>query len=187
MDSSLYLFPLPVLGEPPAVPLIASLLQDCGFMGGRLDGQHYLTGPDFFRYITFAGCSPRLQLETPAGGGWDFCHISLHEDHCPPSLQVAALRGRPRCPACRSNVFGWKEQLTGWREDASRPWRCENCQTLLPAAELDWRQYGFAARCSVEIHQVYPGEAVPTDGLMSLLKEGTGRDWRHAWVDKPAV
>ncbi|WP_456413182.1 hypothetical protein [Thiolapillus sp.] len=183
MSSSLYLFPLPVLHEPPAVSVITTLLQDCGFMGGKLNARRYLTGPEFFRYITFAGCAPQMQLDMPAEGGWDFCHISLHGDHQPPSLQVAKLRGRPRCPACRSNVSGWKEQLSAWSEDASRPWQCENCEIVLPAAELDWRQYGFAARCSVEIHQVYPGEAVPVDGLMQLLKAGTGRDWRYAWAD----
>ncbi len=154
-------------------------------MGDKLCERRYLAGTEFFRYVTFAGCAPQMQLEMPAEGGWDFCHISLHQDHQPPSLQVANLRGRPRCPTCRTRVPAWQEQLPGWRKDASQLHQCGNCGAVLPVAELDWRQYGFAARCSVEIHQVYPGEAVPADGLVRLLKDGTGRDWRYAWVDKP--
>jgi len=183
MNASLYLFPLPVLDQPPAVDKVIAALQGCGFMGDSLDEQRYLTGPAFFSHITFAGCSPYLQLQKPDDGGWGFCHIRLHEDRFPPLLHVTPQRGRPRCPVCRGSIPGWKERLSRWGEVSPRLWQCEQCAALTPLAELDWRQYGVAARCSVEIHQVYPGEALPGEGLLQLLQEQTGREWGYAWAD----
>ena len=182
MNTSLYLFSLPVLDVPPPVSDIGDLLLGCGFVGEALEAHHYLAGPEFFRHIAFAGCSPHLQLERPADGGWDFCHVSLIADRQPPPLFVAPARSRPRCPSCRAPVPGWKEKLQVWERDSAQLWRCQACGESCPVAMLDWRQYGFGARCAVEIHQVYPGEALPSDGLMQLLSEGTGREWRHAWA-----
>ncbi len=187
MNTSLYLFPLPVLDAPPSVSVIETVLQKCGFLGDRMEGQRYLVGSAFFQHISFAGCSPHLQLERPAQGGWSFCHIVLHGDQQPPSLHITPQRGRPRCPACRTLVSGWKEQLASWKKDASRQWHCDSCGTTVAVAELDWRQYGFGARCSVEVQQVYPGEAVPGDRLLQLLKQGSGREWRYAWATSERV
>ncbi|WP_457665314.1 hypothetical protein [Thiolapillus sp.] len=182
MNTSLYLFPLPVLDVPPPVSVIEDLLQACGLAGKALEAHRYLAGSEFFRHITFAGCSPHLQLERPADGGWDFCHVSLITDRQPPQLHIAPGRSRPRCPSCRTGVSDWKENLPAWQKDSSQPWRCEACGQPGAVAMLDWRQYGFGARCAVEIHQIYPGEAMPGDTLMRLLSEGTGREWRHAWA-----
>ncbi|HID45671.1 MAG TPA: hypothetical protein EYP34_07950 [Chromatiaceae bacterium] len=183
MHTSLYLFPLPVLDEPPPDTLIPALLRDCGFLGDGFEASRYLAGPAFFQHITFAGCAPHLQLERPVEGGHEFCHISIVADQQPPPLRVALGRGRPRCPSCRAGVPGWQENLPNWEKDSARRWRCEACGGDFPIAELDWRQYGVGARCVVEIHQVYPGEALPGDGLMQLLSAGTGREWRHAWAN----
>lgn len=181
MGTSLYLFPLPVLESPPPLEQVRELLAASGFLGEELSPGRFRVGEDFLGHVTFAGCSPHLQLEPPAGGDWNFCHVRLHESERV-RLVVAPQRGRPRCPQCRGAVPGWKEQLPDWERDASRSWCCENCGSRVAAAELDWRQYGVAARQLVEVCQVWPGEAVPGDRLMQALAGGTGREWRHAWA-----
>lgn len=186
MNSSLYLFPEPVLQSPPPLESILDALGQVDFIGERLGDNHYLAGADFFKHITFAGCSPHLQLAMPEEGGWDFCHIRLHADLLPTPLQIAPMRGRPRCASCGANLPHWKQQLSVWTEDSSQQYRCEHCGQLSAVAELNWRGYGVGARCRIEILQVYPGEAMPGDSLMRQLADATGKCWRHAWADSIA-
>ncbi|WP_456446507.1 hypothetical protein [Thiolapillus sp.] len=182
MNTSLFLFPLPALEAPPEFSTVRAALEAGGFLGTRLDQDRYAVGPRFFNYMTFAGCSPHLQMETSAEGGWRFCHLQIHADESP-RLRMIPRRSRPRCPACRSSLPGWSENLEEWKRDASRMVRCPACDARMPVGDLDWRQYGLASRCSVEIHQVYPGEALPQDGLLQLLGEATGRTWSYAWAE----
>lgn len=182
MNTSLYLFPIPVLQTPPAEDQILEALGQIEFLGEALGKGRYRTGSGFFQHISFAGCSPQLQLDAPEDGSWEFCHLQIHGDQQPPPLRIAPLRGRPRCAHCRASIPDWKSLLTGWQGDSSQDWHCEQCGHHSRVAELDWRGYGVGARCSVEIHQVYPGEAMPGDGLLRVLAESTGRTWQHAWA-----
>lgn len=161
---------------------VRELLQACGLLGAPLAENRFLAGEEFFRFITFAGCSPYLQLEPPPGGGLDFCHLSLHQDEYPPVLRIAPQRSRPRCPACRQAVAGWTGLLDAWQHDPLVDWHCDHCGNSVPVAELDWRRYGLAARQRVEIHQVHAGEALPGDNLLALLSEETDRSWDYAWA-----
>jgi hypothetical protein len=182
MNTSLFLFPLPPLDVPPDMKALVQVLQRNGVAGGLLGPGRYAVGKRFFNYMTFAGCSPHLLLDPPPDGGWQFCHVQLHGDESP-QLRITPQRGRPRCPVCRSSVPGWKEYLHEWKRDGSLVICCSSCDCRIPVAELDWRQYGLAARCRVEIHQVYPGEALPQDSLLLLLQEATGREWAYAWAE----
>jgi hypothetical protein len=182
MNTSLYLFPLPVLQSPPSESRLLEVLTQLEFLGKFLENDRYLAGVRFFQHITFAGCSPHLQLEMPEEGGRDFCHIRIHADQHPPTLQIATARGRPRCAICGASVPDWKTKLPIWEQDSSRHWRCGQCGQESAIAELDWRGYGVGARCRIEILQVYPGEAMPGDSLMQQLADVTGRVWQHAWA-----
>ena len=182
MNSSLYLFPRPVLEEPPAMEAVIAVLRGCGFLGEPLDPGLFRVGGGFFRHITFAGCSPHLKLEPESETDGDFTCLRLWEERVP-RLRIAPQRGRPRCPACRTAVAGWKERLSDWKQDATGRWVCPACGKESRVAELDWRQYGVAARLLVEVTRVWPGEALPTDGLLAELGAGTGRAWGFAWAE----
>ena len=182
MNTSLYLFPLPVLDEPPPAQQVEAVLRQCGFLGDSLGEGRYRVGGNFFGQITFAGCSPHLKLEPAEEGDADFTHLRLWEESRP-RLKVAPQRGRPRCRGCGAAVPGWKERLPQWQEDATSRWHCAECGSEMRVAELDWRQYGVAARLLVEVRQVWPGEALPGDALLRQLESGTGRSWSYAWAE----
>ncbi len=182
MNTSLFLYPLPPLEEPPDMAAVVEALRQAGFLGRFLDEDRYAVGEGFFNHMTFAGCSPHLRLEPPEDGGWQFCHVQLHAEESP-RLRMVPQRGRPRCPVCRGNLPGWKDRLVEWKQDGSQMVRCASCGVNTAVADLDWRQYGLASRCSVEIHQVYPGEALPQDSLLQRLAQATGREWAYAWVE----
>lgn len=161
---------------------VRAVLQGAGFLGPPLEPGRHLVGEAFFNLVTFAGCSPHLQLEPREAGDWAFTHLRLHRP-ARPELRVAPNRGRPRCPACREPVAGWKEELPTWRPDATRGVTCPECGHRCAVAELDWRRYGVAARLLVEVRRVWPGEAVPAESLLAELEAATGCKWDYAWAE----
>ncbi len=182
VDTSLYLFPVPPLDGPPPMEDVTEFLRECGFLGEHFAPGRFFVGEAFFSHVTFAGCSPHLQLEPRGEGDWAFTHLRLHQMRRP-ELRVAANRGRPRCPVCRTPVEGWKTQLSEWRRDAGCEVVCASCGDKVAVAELDWRRYGVAARLLVEVRGVWPGEAVPAETLLATLGEKTGRQWDYAWAE----
>ncbi len=184
MDTSLYLFPQPPMQDLADLsPVIAALTRQ-GFIGEKHSAGRYLTGVRFFEHISFVGCSPHLPLQPPHRDSLDFCHVSVYGDLQPPPLLVAPHRARPRCPDCRTAVVGWKDLLPEWKTDASRRHHCMHCGKDYAVGALDWRQYGLGARTLVQIHHVYPGEAVPGDALLTALAQAVGCRWGYAWAQR---
>ena len=186
MNGSLFLFPEDSSLVPAAHIQLPGLLQQLGMAGGPLGRNTFLVGKDFPSHITFAGCSPHLVVEPPADGSRNFSHITLHGPLEKTRLFTAASRSRPRCPHCRERVKDWMERLPGWLENPTDEWRCPSCGAASNATELDWRQYAAAGRLLLEIHNVFPGEAVPGDALMKAIEDTTGCTWCYGWADSSA-
>jgi len=183
MNGSLFLFPEDPFLLPAAYARLPRLLQDLELAGPRLSQNSFLAGKAFSAHITFAGCSPHLQLEPPGDGSKNFSHITLHGPFDQVRLFTTENRTRPRCPHCRERIAGWKEKLPRWRENPSASWHCSGCGQTLTAAELDWRQYAAIGRLLLEIHHVFPGEATPGDPLMKAIENSTECSWRYGWAD----
>ena len=183
MNGSLYLFPEDAFASPPATSILLDALYSSGTLGKELESQRFMVGEGFFRHISFAGCSPTLQLEPPREGSTDFTHISLVGPFPAPRLITTRHHGRPRCPHCGKRIEGWKSSLDNWQKNPATEYLCTNCGQSSMAAALDWRRHAACGRLMVEIHQVFPGEAVPADGLITELEKATGAGWVYAWAD----
>lgn len=135
----------------------------------------YRAGEDFARHVVYAGCSPHLRFEPQHDHDLHFCHVALHG----PFEQARILTGentvKPRCPHCRQRLADWVERL----DQVTSP--CPGCGKSLTPSELDWRQHAAVGRCFVELRNVFPGEASPSDQLLAELEEATGFAWRYAW------
>lgn len=173
---SLFLAPGTADERPDSARVIA-VLRQLAVIGEPLTPQRFAVGPGFGRHIVFAGCSPYLVTEPPADGGPAFTHLLLHGPLAQPILVTAHGQARPRCPNCRQRIAAGQIP----RNPADN-WQCRACAKAFSACELDWRHYGLCGRVMVEVVNVFPGEAAPSDALLQALGDATSGPWRHAWA-----
>ncbi len=168
---------------PPATSQLLARLTACGLPGQLLPGtpRRFLTGPQFLQRITFLGCSPRLPLEADSDQD-ALCTVRLL-DPCPsPVLITDQACPSPRCPGCGHPFPEWR----GLATRQSTRIDCPACDRQTAPQDLNWRQLGGMGRLFFAISQVFPGEAVPTAGLMDTLRE-TGGEWRYFYARGPLL
>ncbi len=187
MNGSLYLFPENAFADTPNITMVLDILTKNELLGKTLGDNRFLAGDHFFRHVSFAGCSPSLQLEPPGDGGDRFTHISLIGPTHQARLVTTIHFSGPRCPHCTQRIIDWKSRIMGWQEDPAEEYLCTKCNQFTAAAMLQWRHYAACGRLLVEIHQVFTGEAVPSDSLMAELENTTGVEWQYAWANSSPV
>ncbi len=135
-------------------------------------------GNKFLNLVTFLGCSPDIRLAPdPGAPEREFCRVRVREHRAAPHFRFARHLPTPRCPACRSPVA-----VDGGGMSVDTQIKCPRCGARAPVPRLDWKRAAGYARLFIEISGVYPGEALPTDGLLALLREVSGCDWRYFYV-----
>ena len=163
--------------DRPDIARVTAVLRALEVIGEPLAAQGFAVGQGFSRHIVFAGCSPYLVTEPPADGRPAFSHLLLHGPLERPRLVTALGQARPRCPKCRQRI------ATGQApRSPADSWQCPACAEAFSACELDWRHYGLCGRVMVEVVNVFPGEATPSDALVQALGDATAGPWRHAWA-----
>ena len=178
MIGSLFLSPQSPLDSSNPDTLIA-VLEALQIIGAPMNEQPgvrvFHAGDGFAHHVVYAGCSPHLRFEPKHEGDLHFCHVALHG----PFEQALVLTGentvKPRCPHCRQRLSDWAERL------GDTPSPCPGCGAEIATTELDWRQHAAVGRCFVEMRNVFPGEASPSDQLITELQQASGFAWRHAW------
>ena len=178
--TSLYLAPEDPLATPEPTA-VEQTLHALDVIGHVLGPHTYAAGDGFTRHVIYAGCAPYLVTEPPADGSLQFCHVALHGPHPEPRLVTGPNTVPPRCPTCRSRIGAWRERLATWRREAGYT-SCDACGASWAVYALDWREHAIAARYLIELRNVYPGEANPSDRLMTQLRQCSGMAWRHAWA-----
>ncbi|MDZ7804084.1 hypothetical protein [Thiohalophilus sp.] len=182
---SLLLYPLDPDYRPADPPALIELLQQSGLIGDTLEdlpGERYQAGPAFLQHISFLGCSPAVEFEPQAPGSDQFCHVGLRYSE---QLQ---FRGGPQqvqvyCRQCRHREENWADIIDAWQVDPDRyRYSCPRCGAESAATELNWRKSGAFARLFIELYNIYPHEAVPTDGILKRLRDATGVDWKYIYV-----
>jgi len=177
--TSLFLAPADEYATPDIAALVA-LLGELDIIADPLGPSTYYAGEGFARHVVFAGCSPHLVMQPAADGNPAFCHVAVHGPYPSPYLVTGPNTVKPRCPQCRSRFADWREQLSAW--GTGDPAVCGHCGHTGPASGLDWRQHAVGARVLLEMRNVFPGEASPSDRLMQRLAETFGQSWRYAWA-----
>ena len=178
--TSLFLAP----HDPQATPTLETLqqvLSGLEIIGAPLAHMTFAAGEGFSRHVIYAGCAPHLVMTPPADGSRRFCHVALHGPFQQPRLVTGPNTVKPRCPDCRARYSDWRDQLTAWRA-GTRLAQCPACGRMSAPGELDWRNHAIVARVLIELRNVFPGEASPSDQLLDRLTSATGLEWQHAWA-----
>lgn len=178
--TSLYLAPANP-DSAPEIHAVRQVLADLEIIADSLGPGTYRAGDGFSRHVIFAGCSPYLVMQPPEDDSLSFCHVAMHGPYTGPRLVTGPNTVKPRCPACRARFDDWRDRLSAWRAGTERA-RCSSCNEQWSPSALDWRSHAIGARVLVELRNVYPGEASPSDQLMHGLETATGEDWRYAWA-----
>jgi hypothetical protein len=168
----------PWLGLSPQS--LVSHLQQMGLCGEPLPDrpEHYAAGEDFLRWISFAGCSPFMRFEPESATDQAFCHLHIHRVDGQPLFVSGANSKPPTCPACRKALRDWRTLMRAWQQTSVPP-HCPACDAAIAVDRLNWRRHAGLARTLVEIFNVFPGEAVPVDGLFAELKRLDGHAWHY--------
>jgi len=135
----------------------------------------FMAGDNFSRHIVFAGCSPYLNFEPKSEDDFNFCHIAIHGVFENPQVLTGRNTVKPRCPKCRGRIKDWQAYV-------NQPYVCPECETRSTPNQLDWRQHAAVGRLLVEVRNVFPGEASPSDRLMAELNKSSQLRWRYAWA-----
>jgi hypothetical protein len=171
--------------DPFLVPdrtLLAAILTEAGFLGEPVSGQidAFLIGERFLQLLTFAGCS--VKVAHADDGNTPFCHIRLAGPFEQPRFQCGRNTRPPRCPSCRSPLGDWKKRLTNGKEADPAAISCPTCGEASSPWAYDWKQKAGFGRLFIRIEEVFPGEAVPTPELMSLLQNVVDCSWLYFYA-----
>ncbi len=160
-------------------PQLIQTLTDSQFIEPDANKKNqYYAGNKFLNLITFLGCSPNINL-SPADGE-DHCIISLIEQTTATKCLGYTQTANPKCPACTKRISNWK--TADWQKPDSFC-VCDKCQTQTRYADLNWKHECGFGRCGFEISHIYPHEAVPTDQLLSALKQLCEFAWQYCYAD----
>jgi hypothetical protein len=123
-----------------------------------------------------------VEFEPESPGSEQFCHVGMQVSD---KLQ---FRGGPQqvqvhCRQCRHRETDWSGIIEDWQADRKNyRYTCPECDAQTPATGLNWRKTGAFARLFIELYNIYPHEAVPTDGILKRLREITGVEWKYIYV-----
>ena len=162
---------------------IQQALFDIEFIGEPLSSRdnklRFLIGEQFLNFVTFLGCSPAIEIEPPADGNEDFCHVQISPVFAQLEFVADAAGKGPRCPHCRHEETNWPALVKNWQADNALQYQCPECQRLTDMLDLSWRKAAFAAHVFIEVYSVFPNEAVLADKVLSILEQATGVAWKY--------
>lgn len=170
---------------PETIAHLEEVLREVGLIGkpwGDVSQQRYLIGERFLQLVTFLGCAPAIELEPPAQGDSEFCHVGISRLYSSVQFMADMQGGVPRCPYCRKRIDDWQSIIRHWHENALYQAKCPTCQRQVSPSDIDWRQSAGFGRFFISIYNIYPREAIPTEALLETLKKLTQQSWDYFYL-----
>jgi len=125
-------------------------------------------GPNLMEYINFLGCSPTLssgQIEST---------LRLHVFKSLTGLGGESIETL-RFTGCKHPIINAAQLL---RDFSSQPrWFCAECNNNGNIEQINWRKTAGISHNFLEISNIFPKEALPTDSLLDSLQRCTQSEW----------
>lgn len=154
-----------------------SAIQLIGDVHGKPDVHVFRAGDAFLKLIMFLGCSPRVELDPDtAPDGAQVCYVQVHNYS---EIQFLSADRRPpaRCNRCRTPVVESVPELS-----AEAGYLCPACHASQTLSQIDWRRAAGFGRSFIEVHGIFPQEAVPADRLLETLRTCSGCRWDYFYI-----
>ncbi|MEW6646943.1 MAG: hypothetical protein AB1450_07075 [Pseudomonadota bacterium] len=181
-DNQLILLPAQAGDSPASKRDLLYRLEQMDFIGAPLSfngQQHYRPGTRFLQLLTFLGCSPVVALGEPGVTGDEFCHLQLEGPYEAAHFVGGSNVKAPRCPGCGFRVESWTTLVQQWQAQPEQPWHCPLCGKEYAVPRLRWRQCAGFGRFFLRIWGVFEGEAVPSEELLTALRQISGFEWQY--------
>jgi hypothetical protein len=178
----LLLYPLDPYHSVDPIPLL-ELLHQRQFVEAPLPieygEQSYQVGDRFFDAFLFLGCSPNIEL-TPSTDDpqQPFCYLQLESRVTPQLLMGKNLKAA--CPQCKQRFSAEQKQTVD--EQGAISIHCKNCGSIQPVQQIAWRKTAAYGKTGLSLWNIYEGEAVPSDQLLTLLQQQSGVQWRYSYI-----
>lgn len=186
LNNQLILYSTTLNAPLPTIPQLINTLQTLQFIAqpySSLQQLNYQVGEQFLNLITFLGCSPVIHTDPTHSDPATLCYLTLYPPFQTPLFLKSPHLKHFRCPHCRHSSQHWSSLLQAWEQDKLHfHYTCPHCQTTLPPQQLNWRHQAAFTRLILLIHNLYEGEAVPNDSLMTQLKQHTHNDWDYFYT-----
>lgn len=138
------------------------------FIRSHSGTESFTPGDQLMTYINYLGCSPSL-----LAGEMDVT-VKTHVFD-----SLTALGGDTietiRYPGCKHAIQDRAELL---RNFIKRPdWLCPTCGNSGQFEQINWRKSVGISMLFIEITSIFPKEAIPTEKLLSMLKNFNQSEW----------
>jgi hypothetical protein len=149
---------------------------------------HYKPGADFLRLVEFShnhtvvvmGDTPNGLQEVDCVDSREACHLHLSNVAPEPEFRGVANTLPPLCPSCHYEPEEPFEIVGKWYENkADFRWVCPHCKTSSALNEMNWRRSAGIARYTLDIWEVWQGEAIPSETLLHRLHSTTDTEWTY--------
>ena len=169
MSFSLYLYAEQSADATVSTEKLIKYLSEIEFLDLSVDAQIHLPGKQLMDYITFLGCSPSLKL-----GEIESTIRFFYFDH------VNGLGGESietiKYPLCKHQVDQPSKLLSKFADNPY--WHCPVCGQEGKINEINWRKTAGFSKLFIEVSQIFPKEAIPSDKLLDTLLRFTKTDWK---------
>jgi hypothetical protein len=162
-----------------SIESFTSALKEIQLIGETIENSSstFLTGENFLQLISFIGCSTNVCLTPGHSNGGDFCHITIKGSLDKPTIIWDSNCRPPRCPACKKPMHNWQQHLN------IKKLKCSECSNESQLEDISWGRQGGFGHIFIKIHNIFPGEARPTQILLNNLSRATETEWNYFYTE----
>ena len=174
----LILYPALMPIAAPDTEMLVMALKNGGLIADDILNNNYPVGNAFLALLSFLGCAPTICL-SPAEGD-NACQVAITPWQPCVHYLGHSNNALPRCPHCKTRLPHW-QQTTNWQLGATTC-ICPHCHTTTAMQHLNWKREGAYGCMAVEITNIHPFEAVPSENLLQILQAATGVEWDYCYA-----